>query len=154
MFTIAGTKLNKNHCNGQFEKHNYKMYRRDQPLRGNYVEGIVAYVNTTILCQRQSEYECDNYDTIPVELHISKRKWICIYIYHSIEYSLAGFLNEMENILNRAFCKYDYVIVMGDYNANILKIDTNSKAIKDVCTSFNLKTSFTSLLVSKKKQNL
>ncbi len=44
----------------------------------------------------------------------------------------------MENILNRTFCKYDYVIVIGDYNANIIKIDTNSMAIKDFCTSFNL----------------
>ncbi len=53
VFAIAETKLNKNHhCNGQFEKHNYKKYRGDQPLRGNYGGCIVVYVNTNILCQR------------------------------------------------------------------------------------------------------
>ncbi len=62
---------------------------------------------------------------------------MAMYIYLSFN-SLTGFLKEMETILNRAFCKYDYMTVMGDYNANILKIDTNSKAIKDFCTSFNL----------------
>ncbi len=33
VFAIAETKLNKNHSNGQFEKHNYKRHR---PLRRNY----------------------------------------------------------------------------------------------------------------------
>ncbi len=59
-----------------------------------------------------TDCECENYDTIAVELHIGKKKWLCISIYRSTAYSLTGFLNEMENILNRAFCKYDYVIVM------------------------------------------
>ncbi len=58
VFAIAKTKLNKNHRNGQFEKHNYKMYRRHQPLMGH----IIVYVNTNILCQRKPEYECENYD--------------------------------------------------------------------------------------------
>ncbi len=107
-------------------------------MRGNYGGCIVVYVNTNILCQRKSEYECESYDTIAVELNISKRKWLCISIYSSPAHLLIGFLNEMENILNRAFCKYDYVILMGDYNANILKIDTISNAIKDFWTSFNL----------------
>ncbi len=101
VFAIAETKLNKNFYNGQFEKHNYKMYRCDRPLRGNYGAGIVLYVNTNILCQRKSEYECENYDTIAVELHIGKRKWLCISIYHSTAYSLTCFLNEMENFLNK-----------------------------------------------------
>ncbi len=121
---------------------------------GNYGGGIVVYVNTNILCQRKSEYECENYDPIAVELHIGKRKWLCISIYRSTAYSLTGFLNEMENILNRAFCKYDYVVVMGDYSANILKIDTNSKAIKVFCISFNLTNITHKLIVSKKKLNL
>ncbi len=30
----------------------------------------------------------------------------------------------MENILNRQFCKYDDVIVVGDFNANKLNVDT------------------------------
>ncbi len=88
VFVIAETKLNKKHCNGQIEKHNYKMYRCDRPLRGNYGRGIVVYVNTNIVCQRKSEYECENYDTIAVELYICKQKWLYISIYHSTAYSL------------------------------------------------------------------
>ncbi len=99
VFAIAETKLNKNHCNRQFEKHNYEMYRRDRPLRANYGGGIVVYVNTNILCQGKSEYECENYDTIAVELHFGKRKCLCISIYRSTAYSLTSFLNETENIL-------------------------------------------------------
>ncbi len=138
MFAIAETKLNKNHCNGQFEKHNCKMYRRDR-LWWRYSCICVHKYFMLKVYVRMSEYECEHYDTIAVELlHIGKKKWQCISIYSSTAYSLTGFQNEMENILNRAFCKYDYVKVIGDYNANILKIDTNSKAIQDVCTSFNL----------------
>ncbi len=52
------------------------MYGCDQPMSGNYCGGIVVYVNTNILRQKKSEYECENYDIIALDLYIAKQKWI------------------------------------------------------------------------------
>jgi hypothetical protein len=106
------------------------MYRRDRPLNGNYGGGIVLYVKQSLLCQRKFEYECKSYESIAIELHVGKRKWLCISVYRSPSYSLNGFVNEMESILNRAFCKYDDVILMGDMNVNMLKMIQNKEQSK------------------------
>jgi exonuclease III len=111
VFAIAETKLDDTHFSPQFEKPNYKMFRRDRPVRGTYGGGVIVYVNKNISCNRKKEYECINYD-------LGMRKWLCIFIYRSTSDSLSRFLIELESALNKAICKHEDVIIMSDYVQN------------------------------------
>ena len=63
---------------------------------------------------------------------------MCIFIYRSTSDSLTMFLKEVEQNLNHIYCKYDDVIIMGDYNADMLKDATESRHIKSLCSTFDL----------------
>jgi hypothetical protein len=47
-------------------------------------------------------------------------------------------LIELESALNKAICKYEDVIIMGDYNANMLKENTESREVKEFSNNFDL----------------
>ncbi len=45
IFVISETKLDKKFVSPQFEKPNYKMFRRDRTVRGSYGGGVILYIN-------------------------------------------------------------------------------------------------------------
>ena len=139
LFAIAETKLDNNFLDGEFEKPNYKLYRRDRPIRGDIGGGILVYVNVNIPSRRIHKLECENFDTIALELNIAKRRWLCISIYRSPSDSLSLFLNELESILDKAMNIYDNVVIQGDFNVNMLKDTTYTKRILNLCNTFDMK---------------
>ena len=138
VLTIAETKLDSNYLSSEYAKPGYKMLRRDRTEGGRYGGGLIMYINDAISSIRKPEFECKNFDSIAVELNISKRRWLCISIYRSTSDSLPAFLAELECVLNCAFCKYDEVVIIGDYNADMLRDVTESRHINNLCNVYDL----------------
>ena len=124
---IAETKLTDSYCSSEFVKPGYRMFRRDRSDSKHPSGGLICYVNNEIPVLRKSEYECKHFDSIALELHVSRRKWLCISIYRSK--SLLSFLLELELLLDAAMCKYDDIIIIGDFNVNMLKENSESKQV-------------------------
>ena len=139
LFAIAETKLDSNFLDGEFEKPNYKMCRRDRSFRGDIGGGIIVYVNVNIPSRRIHTLECEHFDTIAVELNIAKRRWLCISVYRPPSESLSLFLNELESVLDKAMYNYDNVVVQGDFNANMLKETADSKRVVNLCSTYDMK---------------
>ncbi len=99
---------------------------------------MILYVNRSIPSDRKSEYECKHYDSIVVELNIGNFKRLFIAVYKAPSQSLTVYLDEMENILNNALCKYERKIITGDTNTDLLKNTTESRNINDFCDNFDL----------------
>ena len=54
------------------------------------------------------------------EFTVSKKKWICFSIYrHPSTENMKTFFEEMNEVINQALCKYENLIVMGDFNIDV-----------------------------------
>ncbi len=53
VFCIAETKLDDNFFSGQFERFNYKMYRKDGPIGGSQGGGLLLYVRADLISSRK-----------------------------------------------------------------------------------------------------
>ncbi len=98
---------------------------------------MILYVNSNIPSDGKSEYECKDCDSITVELDIGKVKWLYITVYKAT--SFTAYLDERENILNNALCKYGHIIIAGDTNTDLLKKTTESRNINYFCDNFDLR---------------
>ena len=73
------------------------------------------------------------------ELTISKEKWICFSIYRppSTE-NIKTFFEEMNEVISKALCKYENLIVMVDFNIDIKSSNSDKDKLENFCDLFNI----------------
>ena len=52
--------------------------------------------------------------------------------------NIQTFFEEMNEIISKALCKYEYLIVMGDFNINIKSSYPDKDKMENICDLFNL----------------
>ena len=69
----------------------------------------------------------------------SKKKWICFSIYRppSTE-NIKRFFEEMNELISKDLCKFEYLIVMGDFNIDIRSSNSDKDKLENFCDLFNL----------------
>ena len=70
---------------------------------------------------------------------ISKKKWICFSIYRSPSTgNIKTFFEEMNEVISKALCKYENLIVMGDFYVDIKSSNSDQDKLENFCDLFNL----------------
>ena len=70
---------------------------------------------------------------------VSKKKWICFSIYRppSTE-NIKRFFEERNELISKDLCKFEYLIVMGDFNIDIRSSNSDKDKLENFCDLFNL----------------
>ena len=89
------------------------------------------------------KYEPNYSECICSEFTISKKEWICFSIYRppSTE-NIKRFFEKMNEVIGKALCKYEILIVMGDFNIEIKSSNSDKDMRGNFCDLFNLKNLF------------
>ena len=137
---IAETKLNDSFPNAQFfidGYYNPHDFRRDRTY--NNGGGLLLYIKKGTPCKRLQKFECEEIETIVVEIHIGSKKWCIISIYRNGDVNPRIFLDKLSKSLDRILDSYENIIIMGDININSLdKSSSRYKQLKTFCESYNL----------------
>ena len=85
------------------------------------------------------KYEPNCSECICSELPILKKKLICFSIYRPPSTgNIETFFEEMNEVISKALCKYENLIVMGDFNIDIKSSNSDKDKLENFCDLFNL----------------
>ena len=134
---ISETKLDESFPNSQFKLNGYEVRaRRDRHKHGG---GLIEFVRQGFICKRLKKYEPNYSECICSELTVSKKKWIYFSIYRPPSTgNIKTFFEEMNEVVSKALCKYENLIVMGDFNIDIKSSNSDKDKLENFCDLFNL----------------
>ena len=134
---ISETKLDDSFPNAQFKINGYEVRaRRDRNKHGG---GLIEFVRQGFISKRLKKYEPNCSECICSEFTISKKKWICFSIYRPPSTgNIETFFEEMNEVISKALCKYENLIVMGDFNIDIKSSNSDKDKLEYFCDLFNL----------------
>jgi len=140
---IAETKIDDSFPNTQFNINGYlnpKEFRRDRNGNGG---GMLIYIKKGIPCKRLKKFECQEIETIAIELRIGSQKWCIISVYRSEQITVDSFLSNFSKTLDNVFDEYENVAIIGDLNINTLKnLKAHEKSkyekLKNFCDTYDL----------------
>ena len=136
-FVISETKLDDSFPTAQFNIEGYEVRaRRDRDKNGG---GLIEFVKQGVICRRLKEYETKTSESICSELIISKKKLICFSIYRPpATGNIKTFFDEMKDVISKATCKYENILVMGDFNIDINNSSSDKEKLVSFCDLFGL----------------
>ena len=129
---ISEIKLDESFPNSQFKLNGYEVReRRDiHKHRG----GLFEFARQDFICKRLKKYEPNCSECICSEFTISKKKWICFSIYRPPSTgNIKTFVEEMNEVISKALCKYENLIVMGDFNIDIKSSSSDTDKLENFC---------------------
>ena len=133
VFLISETKIDNSFPDPQFFWQGYGTpYRRDRVTGAG--GGLLMYVNEDIPSRQLKEhYAPDDVEVICVEINLRKEKWVIIGIYRPPSMNDKYFLDNLSRITDFYSCKYDKVLIMGDFNQ-----EPSEEGIETFCNIHNL----------------
>ena len=70
---------------------------------------------------------------------VSKRKWICFSTHRPPSTgNIKTFFEEMNEVISKALCKYENLIVMGNFDIDIKSSNSDKDKLENFCDLFNL----------------
>ena len=86
------------------------------------------------------KYKPNNSKGICSEFRVSKKKWICFSIYIGLDLReiLKHSLKAMNEVISKALCKCENLIVMGDFGIDIKCSNSGKDNLQSFCDLFNL----------------
>ena len=134
---ISETKLYESFPSSQFKLSGYEI--RARRGRHKHGGGLIEFVRQGLICKRLKKYEPNYSECICSEFTISKKKWICFSIYRPPSpVNIQTFFEEMNEVISKALCKYENLIVMGDFNIDIKSSNSDKDKLEYFCDLFNL----------------
>ena len=119
IFCICETFLHSEFSDEEIKINGFKTVRKDRPSNG---DGLIIYLKSHLTYIRR-----DDLETIWLEAKINKQKSFLICYCYRPPSSTVDCISTMENSIERAFLDNKEVIVLGDFNFNLLQENTNSK---------------------------
>ena len=137
IFVMAETKLDDQFPNSQFLAENYY-----EPIRVDDTStsgGLIEYTRKGIISKRKKDFELTSFSSISSELTINNIKWLVLSFYRKpYGNNIVNFFDELSMSMNRAFCNYDNIIIMGDINIDNDQISSFEK-LSNFCDTFSFK---------------
>ena len=132
---ISEAKLDESFPNSQFKLNGFEVRaRRD---RHKHRGGLIEFVKQDFICKRLKKYEPNWSECICSELTISKKKWICFGIYRPPSTgNIKTFFEEMNEVIRKALCKYENLIVMGNLHIDIKSSNSDKDKLENFCDLF------------------
>ena len=135
IFCVAETKLNASFPDAQFAFPNFRMFRKDKT---EHAGGLLAYIRSDIPCRGLSDIQgSDSFELLPIEITLSKHKWILIFSYKSPSLSKREFTNEISPVIDRLFVLYSNVMLIGDLNFD-MSSNTDDTPLHDICLTYSM----------------
>ena len=113
----------------------YAMYRRDRGSRGG---GVLVYVTDKCCSRRRNDLEEDGVETLWVEVRMNQRTLLLGNMYRPPN-ATSSVLDSLELMLERAVSERKEVILMGDFNLNLLAHSTETDRLLQITEDNNLK---------------
>ncbi len=113
----------------------YRLYRKDHKHNSG---GLLLYVNTNFPSKRLKRFESEEFESLSIEIDIKGEKTFLCSLYRNPKSSVNNFINHLENLTEKVLRKYSKVIFMGDMNINLLIDDSECKALKDYCDTYDM----------------
>ena len=141
VLAISETKVDASFPNVQFLLDDYFNpgdFRKDRTSHGG---GLMIYIRKGTPCKRLQQYEEKNIESICFEIAINKRKWLIFAIYRPpYNSNLQSFFQYLNRMTDKAFDKYENIIILGDINIDI-KRDKGEKSelFSHFCETFSFK---------------
>ena len=131
------TKLDESFPNSQFKLRGYEV--RAGRDRNKHEGELIEFVRQGFICRRLKKYEPNCSECICSEFAISKKKWICFSIYMPPSTgNIKTFFEEMNEVISKALCKYENLIVIGDFNIDKKSSNSDKDKLENFCNLFNL----------------
>ena len=140
ILVITESKLNRSFPSLQFAIEGYTMpYRIDRNTNGG---GVIIYIREDIPCRDHGKYSFSNnasciFEGIFLEINLRKTKWLLFGGYNPIKVNISSCLQTLGSILDKHIPKYDNLILLGDFNAEI-----DETSMQQFCNTYN----FTNLI--------
>ena len=133
---ITESKLDNTFPLQQFAIEGYSLpFRLDREIGGAEGGGVIIYVRDDIPCRELTHGIADNnIEGIFLEIDLRKIKWLLFGGYNCHKRNIDNFLDYLGPILDHHMCKFDNVILLGDFNCESTELSMN-----DFCTIYNLK---------------
>lgn len=134
---ISESKLNDSISDSSISIDGYRQpLRKDRPI--NNGGGLVIYMKNNIHYKRRSDLELPNIETIWVEINALNRKFL-LGLFYRPPNSSVDFWFSLENILENAVDHNLDLIILGDFNYDIIKnSNARNSHLQRIMTRFNL----------------
>ena len=122
VLAISETKIDTSFPNAMFtidEYYNPADFRKDRDGNGG---GLLIYIKKGTPCKRLKTYEEANIESICFEITIKSRKWFILAFYRPPNNeNIHTFFNYISKCTEKALCKYENIVLLGDINIDTLK---------------------------------
>ena len=140
VLAISETKIDASSPNAMFtidEYYNPADFRKDRDRNGG---GLLVYIKKGTPCKRLKTYEEANIESICFEITIKSRKWFILAFYRPPNNeNLHIFFNYISKCTEKAFCKYENIILLGDINIDTMeKKGSKAQLFNQFCETFDM----------------
>ena len=118
---LCETFLNEEFSNEEVRLENYQLFRKDRKTNGG---GLVIYVKDSLRCFLREDLQVEGVESIWLEVkHKAQKSFLLGYTYRPPS-SNQRWMNDFEEILERVYTESKEIILLGDFNLNML--DSNN----------------------------
>ena len=136
ILVITESKLDRSFPSQLFFFEGYAMpYRIDRNANGG---GLLIYIREDIPCRDLAKYSFSNntpsiFEGIFLEINLRKTKWLLFGGYNPMKINIDSYLQTLSSILDKHLPKYDNIILLGDFNAEIV-----DSSMQQFCETYHL----------------
>lgn len=114
----------------------YNVERNDRNTSGG---GVACYINSNLIYNRRKDLEQEDLEILWFEVRLKHSQLYLIAIVYRPPNSSTDFFSKAELQLEKALHFNSNIIVLGDFNCNMLTINPLSSKLKNMCTYLQLK---------------
>ncbi len=107
----------------------YKVYRKDRNRNGG---GVVVYVNQNLRVTRRKDLDSTSLEAVWLEIRERANQRALIGVCYRPPSSDLSFMTELSDTIQRVRSEQKEVVILGDLNCNMLKVNGPAKQLQDV----------------------
>ena len=122
---LSETKLDHTFPDSQFYMGGYRLIREDRDKNGQYGGGIAMFIREDIPCKELKFQVAREIEGIFLEINLRSKKWLLMTGYNPKKESITHFLKYISQGIDKYLCKYDNLLLIGDFNSELCEKDIN-----------------------------
>ena len=132
---LSETWLTEDHSDSLFSIKGYKFERRDRRTHGG---GVGCFISENSSYVRRLDLESDTLEIMWVELQRTNSSSLFIGILYRKPDNLSDFFDNLEHNLEKLYSVTNNVILLGDFNCNMLTDNNLSRKVLTLCTTMQM----------------
>ena len=135
IFCLCETFLNQQFSDNELQIPDYNIFRKDRQSHGG---GLIVYTKSNLACIHREDLETQDTEILWLEVKNNKQKPFLICYCYRPPSAASAWLERFEETMERANLEAKEIIVLGDFNINVLNESSSSNSWHQVTHSFNL----------------